>query len=258
MLLPASRSLSGSAFAWPAALFVWGAGSWSDVHRHHSVQLVMALNGTLRFRTGRSRRWTTAAAVLVQPDAWHEVDARGTQVLIAFVDAESELGGAFAEHAQSDVAPLASGTIRQWRQQLGDPAALSAARVEPWVTGTLLRRRRPPALDRRVKRVLQLLPTRLADADAVSLNLIAKSVGLSPSRFLHLFTTSVGSPLRPYILWLRLQCAARELLTARRSRTPRTMPASRTRRISRGHSAACWERRRQILGRGLAARDFRM
>jgi hypothetical protein len=50
--------------------------------------------------------------LLVQPDAWHEVDARGTQVLIAFVDAESELGGAFAEHRQSDVAPVASGTIR--------------------------------------------------------------------------------------------------------------------------------------------------
>jgi quercetin dioxygenase-like cupin family protein len=52
-----------------------GAGSRSDLHRHHSVQLVMALRGTLRFRTGRYRRWTTAAAVLVQPDAWHEVDA---------------------------------------------------------------------------------------------------------------------------------------------------------------------------------------
>ena len=95
----------------------------------------MALRGTLRFRTGRHRRWTTAAAVVVQPDAWYEVDARGTQVLIAFVDDESELGGAFAEHRQSDVAPVASGTIRQWRQQLGDPATLSAARVEPWVTG---------------------------------------------------------------------------------------------------------------------------
>jgi len=32
----------------------------------------------------------------------------------------------------------------------------------------------------------------------------------SRSRFLHLFTTSVGVPMRPYVLWLRLQCGARE------------------------------------------------
>ena len=96
----------------------------------------------------------------------------------------------------------------------------------------------------RVKRVLQLLPTRLADADAVSLNLIAKSVGLSPSRFLHLFTTSVGIPLRPYILWLRLQCAARELARGTSVTDAAHNAGFWTRRISRGHSAACWERRR--------------
>ena len=49
MLLPASHDLGASAFTWPAALFLWGPGSWSDLHRHHCVQLVMALDGTLRF-----------------------------------------------------------------------------------------------------------------------------------------------------------------------------------------------------------------
>ena len=66
---------------------------------------------------------------------------------------------------------------------------------KPWVTGTLLRD----------------LPSRLAEAEAVSLEVLATSVGLSASRFLHLFTTSVGVPLRPYVLWLRLQCGAGEL-----------------------------------------------
>ena len=50
MLLPASYYVGASAFTWPAALFLWGPGSWSDLHRHHCVQLVMALDGTLRFR----------------------------------------------------------------------------------------------------------------------------------------------------------------------------------------------------------------
>jgi hypothetical protein len=69
--------------------------------------------------------------------------------------------------------------------------------VEPWVTGTLLRDRRPPSIDHRVKRVLGDLPSRLAETEAVSLEVLAASVGLSASRFLHLFTTSVGVPPAP-------------------------------------------------------------
>jgi AraC-like DNA-binding protein len=48
MLLPASQYVGASAFTWPAALFLWGPGSWSDLHRHHSVQFIMALDGALR------------------------------------------------------------------------------------------------------------------------------------------------------------------------------------------------------------------
>jgi hypothetical protein len=82
MLLPASQYVGASAFAWPAALFLWGPGSWTDMHRHHCVQLVMALDGTLHFRQRQRQRWTSSGAVLVRPDAWHEVNARETEVLI--------------------------------------------------------------------------------------------------------------------------------------------------------------------------------
>ena len=71
----------------------------------------------------------------MRADAWHEVNARGTTVLIAFVDAESELGAALAERTITDVAPIPIATVNEWRRQLGDSASLTAARVEPWVTG---------------------------------------------------------------------------------------------------------------------------
>src|SRR5262249_32650346 len=189
MLLPASKHGDASAFASPAALFLWGPGSWSDLHRHHCVQVVMALRGTLRFRQRPRQRWTVCGAVLVTPDAWHEVNARGTDVLIAFVDAESELGAALAERTSSEVGPIRPATVADGRTQLGDLASLTAARVEPWVTRTLLCDRRPLPIDHRVKRVLRALPSRLAEAEAVSLEAVAASVGLSPSRFMHLFTT---------------------------------------------------------------------
>ena len=47
--------------------------------------------------------------------------------------------------------------------------------------------------------------------DDLSLKTLAGIAGLSPSRFMHAFTESVGVPVRPYILWLRLQRAACDL-----------------------------------------------
>jgi AraC-like DNA-binding protein len=259
MLLPATKYVGASAFSWPAALFLWGPGSWTDLHRHHCVQLVMALRGTLRFRRSRRQRWTRCAAALVAPDAWHEVDARNADVLIAFVDAESELGAALADWTVSEVAPIASAAVATWRAQLGEPASLTAARVEPWVRETLLRNRRPPPLDHRVKRVLRRLPNRLAEAEVVTLRILAGSVGLSPSRFMHLFTKSVGVPLRPYILWLRLQCGAGEL-----ARGKSVVDAAHAAGFSdAAHFTRTFRRMigatpRQVLRRGLAARDFHM
>jgi AraC-like DNA-binding protein len=259
MLLPASKYVAASAFTWPAALFLWGPGSWSDLHRHHCVQLVMALHGRLRFRRRQRQRWTTCGAVLVRPDAWHEVDATDTDVLIAFVDAESELGAALAGRAESEVASIAPGTIAEWRTQLGEPVSLTADRVEPWVTNTLLRDRRLPSLDYRVKRVLRALPNRLAEAEAVSLDAVAASVGLSPSRFMHLFTTSVGVPLRPYVLWLRLQCGAGELARGQSvADAAYAAGFSDAAHFTRTFRRMMGATPRQILRRGFAARDFHL
>ena len=211
MLLPASHYVGASAFTWPAALFLWGPGSWTDLHRHHCVQLVMALDGTLRFRQRRRQRWMRCAAVLVRADAWHEVNARGTNVLIAFVDAESELGAALAERTTTDVAPIPVATVGEWRGQLGDSASLTAARVEPWVTGTC-----SAIVDYRRSITASSVSCGICRAGwrkprPYHWSVLAESVGLSASRFLHLFTTSVGVPLRPYVLWLRLQRGAGEL-----------------------------------------------
>ena len=219
----------------------------------------MALRGTLRFRQRQRQRWTACGAVLVRPDAWHEVNARGTDVLIAFVDAESDLGAALAERTASEVAMIPPATVAEWRTQLGDPASLTAARVEPWVTRTLLYDRRPPPIDYRVKRVLRALPSRLAEAEAVSLDAVAASVRLSPSRFMHLFTSSVGVPLRPYVLWLRLQRGARELALGKSvADSAHAAGFSDAAHFTRTFRRMIGATPRQILRRGFAARDFHL
>jgi AraC-like DNA-binding protein len=59
----------------------------------------------------------------------------------------------------------------------------------------------------RVRKLLRHLSTLPVTADT-SLEALATEVGLSPGRLMHVFTESVGIPLRPYLGWLRLQRAA--------------------------------------------------
>jgi AraC-like DNA-binding protein len=60
--------------------------------------------------------------------------------------------------------------------------------------------------------VLNRLQEPRAALDGLTLKTLAGIAGLSPSRFMHAFTESVGVPVRPYILWLRLQRAACDLM----------------------------------------------
>jgi AraC-like DNA-binding protein len=200
------------ALLWPAALVVWGPGYQSSEHRHHSVQLVLALRGGIRIRGGAGGRWLACDGALVRPDARHEVQALGQTVLIAFVEPESELGAALLTRLPRPITPLPPAVAEQWRARLGDPAALDAGRVEAWVKADLLPDRHLPPIHPRVRRVLRRLREEMGTADSLSLERMAAVAGLSPSRLMHAFTESVGVALRPYVLWLRLQRAIGELM----------------------------------------------
>ena len=198
------------AAGWPAALIVWGPGFRSSAHRHHSVQLLMALRGSLLVRSGRAKTWRKCGAVWVRPDAIHEVDARGSTLVICFIDADSEIGAALTARIEGELTCVSRHQLVSWRAVLGPMP--TEERVDRWVTRFLVHRRRAVAIHPGVKRVLRHLREPRAEFDKLSLNTLAEIAGLSPSRFMHAFTTSVGVPVRPYILWLRLQRAACDLM----------------------------------------------
>ncbi|HME92543.1 MAG TPA: AraC family transcriptional regulator [Myxococcaceae bacterium] len=149
-------------------------------------------------------------AVLVRPDALHEIDARNATVVIGFFDSESELGAALCERIERDVVCVSASQVARWRAALGPVP--SEARADRWVRSELLHERRALKIHPGVNRVLRHLEERLAAADDVSLESLAVISGLSRSRFMHAFTESVGVPIRPYILWLRVQQASCELM----------------------------------------------
>jgi hypothetical protein len=118
MLIGGPKRPNRAAFLWPAALVVWGPGSASSLHRHHCVQLVLAFRETLRVRERARRPWKTCGGVLIRPDASHEVDGRNTDVLMAFVDPEGELGTALLDRIAGEVAILSPRDVAEWRSLL--------------------------------------------------------------------------------------------------------------------------------------------
>jgi AraC-like DNA-binding protein len=194
---------------WPQVQIVWGPGFAAAAHRHHCVQLLMTLSGSLRIRGGPEKRWRKCPAVWIRPDALHELDARGGTLLIGFISAESELGAALCEHIGSAIQGVSAREVGRWRTELGP--APNDAQIERWLMKFLLRGQRHVAIHPGVLRVLSYLQDSPSMLEDLSLKKLADIAALSPSRFMHAFTESVGVPVRPYILWLRLQQAACDL-----------------------------------------------
>jgi len=208
-------SVTRGACLWPAAMITWGPGYRSARHRHHCVQLVMAMEGTLRIRGDAAQAWIACGAALVRADAPHQVDAPGAVVLIAFVDPESQLGAALTGRIEGDISPVPAPEVARWRHAIDAGGTPSAPRIEAWVRESVLKGAAPVKLHPRVRRVIRYLRAQPGVLGDVSLPTLAAIAGLSESRLMHVFTESLGVAVRPYILWLRVQRACGELIHGR-------------------------------------------
>jgi AraC-like DNA-binding protein len=146
----------------------------------------------------------------VAPGTAHEVDARGCLALAGFIDPASEFVLAIVGRQTSAVIPVSEPVVARWRQALGDPSMLEARTVEAWLASGILARKEIRQAHPGVACVLRFLrQPEVVDRHGTSLAHLATIAGLSPSRLMHVFTESVGIPLRRYLSWLRVQRAVR-------------------------------------------------
>jgi AraC-like DNA-binding protein len=196
---------------WPPVLATRGPGFPSALHSHHSLHFVFSIDGELRVRTSRLGRWSTAAGVLTSADAPHSIDSSDAEVMLVFLDPESDAGLTFRPLLDRPIRLLSS-PERSALVENVVPRALLASGAEDWVRNAarilgvplLASQRR---IHPRVRKLLRMLRSS-GVGEASSLDALSRSVGLSPSRLMHVFTESVGIPLRPYLSWLRVQRAA--------------------------------------------------
>jgi AraC-like DNA-binding protein len=179
------------------------------------MHLVLALDGELSIRVGDEV--LRGAGVLTAPDVPHALDARGVDVLLVFVDPESAVGASLASALDRPVR-IVTDAERRALDPATDPMAIMGADGPAWTAkvAAALGRDAPKAkrvLHPRVRRLLARL--RAEDLADTSLEALAREARLSPSRLMHVFTESIGIPLRPYLVWLRLQRAAFAIVSGR-------------------------------------------
>jgi AraC-like DNA-binding protein len=153
------------------------------------MHVVLAREG--EFRVGRKR----TAGVLTAPDVEHEIDARGVDTLLVFVEPESDVGERLASVAR------AAGGIRAIDARERDELVA----LDPRELVARLHGARVPAkkMHPRVRRVLR----HLDEAEDTSIGALACIAGLSESRLIHAFTESTGIALRAFLLWRKVQRA---------------------------------------------------
>lgn len=219
MLLPRARArapggpAAGILLPWPAVLFTWGPGGASALHAHHAWHLVVGLDGAIAVRDGPQARATPAGAVLTRPDVPHAIDARGTRVAIVFVAPESDAGARLRARGVGPLERFGDPDVDRLRALLA-PGGPAHADAEDAVARALSLPGDPvgppPRSHPAIRRVLRHLRAAPPGADT-SLDALAAIAHLSPGRFMHAFTETVGIPLRPYLRWLRLERAGAAL-----------------------------------------------
>src|SRR5262245_31613721 len=201
---------------WPPLLAVRSPGTRRGLHTHHAMHFVLALDGNLRVRTSDRGQWVTVAGVLTSPDLPHTVDARGADMLVIFVDPESDVGAAFRPALQTPLRIISKAERTALARGTEDPRTFAREDAHEWTRRAagilgLVPRESRRVLHPVVRKLLARLRTSGVEDDT-SLEGLAKAVGLSSGRLMHVFTESVGIALRPYLSWLKVQRAACAIL----------------------------------------------
>lgn len=197
------------------ALYV-GSASDTTPHAHHAIQICVALGDPFRLRSGPESAWRRHRGAVIRSDQRHQLDGSGCEVVIVYLEPESEEGRRLAVGGPGGpIQAMAPAAVRAIR---AETAAVPPGEVGPEAARRLcvkilaqlgVRVERVGAPDDRIRRALLAIradPTRRWRVAEV-----AAAARLSSRRFREAFSSQVGMSCRQYLLWTRLYSALREL-----------------------------------------------
>lgn len=187
--------------------FFAGRLTYNASHRHGAPVYLAGLYGAFRIRFDGTD-WIPCRTAFVPAGVAHELDCAGDPLAVFYREPDA------APHALAALMPGAEAVAGALVAEKGEILLLRALYEDrdacAW-TGAALTdlagfslRRSGRDFDPRVAQVM----SRLRDTEAaMSAEHLARSVGLSSSRLQHLFSETVGVPVRRYRAWLRMRRA---------------------------------------------------
>ena len=192
-----------------------GALNRNQLHSHSVPVLLTGIYGRFRFRS-EDGAWISCRSALVPAGQGYEFDMRGEPLSVIYL--EPDLAGVDA------LAPLITNATERDGTLHGDNtySPMLRSMFEDQASGIwaedalqdLIRFAKPRArqcLDARITRALDIL--RDDCAGNMPAHVAAAAVGLSASRFQHVFSDAVGVPYRRYRAWQRMLLAIREVVS---------------------------------------------
>jgi AraC-like DNA-binding protein len=183
-------------------------------HEHGAPVFLAGLYGGFGLRVGGGA-WQSCRTAVIPAGVSHQLDVGGEPIAVLYI--EPDLDGASAltslvkHHREVDGSLIGSsgevGLLRALYEDRESPSRLGPALVDLLGFAT---RRAVRQMDPRVARAVATIAG--GSAEAGSVQRVAESVGLSASRFQHLFTREVGVPFRRYRAWQRMRVAIRAIV----------------------------------------------
>lgn len=213
--------------SWPGTLYLAvgralyvGPTRDTKAHAHHAIQACFSLDEPFGLREAPSNSWMSANAAIIPTNVRHQLDGRGHQLAIFYLEPESHQGRTVVHtRASTAITMLDDNMLKFVRRAVHELAANGPqAAVAPNLFNSVFRALDLAPLDRRMLdlRVARILEQVRADPNCYgSMSKLAATVGLSPRRLRELFKSELGISGQRALLWTRLSLAIRELSEGR-------------------------------------------
>ncbi|MBL8151863.1 MAG: helix-turn-helix transcriptional regulator [Blastocatellia bacterium] len=213
---------------WNGILHIWSGGGWyigtardTKPHAHHALQIALSIDGQFLFRGDLVKEWILCDVVIIAPNIRHQTDAEGRTMALYYLDADSKQARQISEtldlkRIQVLEKPVELELLQQFWQK-GETVERMAEGFDA-VLKALCKdlKKNLLSLDSRVETAIERIRSR--PSEIVSVEGLASEVGLSVSRFSHLFREQTGLSVQRYRLWMKLRRGL-ELLSSNYSLT---------------------------------------
>lgn len=187
---------------------------YNAAHSHSIPVYIAGLHGAFGLRIS-AEKWLACRAAVIPAGKSYELDAGGDPLAVFYIEPNIANVDALTplirntREVQGALIGTADG-ISLIREFYDDPSSAKWAGLALDSVVEFSRRRATRALDPRIVSVVERMHHCYDDLAPVAQ--VASSVGLSASRFQHVFTQEVGVPYRRYRSWHRLRAAIRDVV----------------------------------------------